>query len=222
MATTSNAPIGASRVNNLMDATTKGFLKNCRFLVIIGTPRSMFNTKLQPFGVQTFLRELPFMCEAAEEAGRALQTVDIRHYGPSYKLPYQSVYNDMNLTFLCRGENKEKRFFDYWMNKINPNNTFNFEYHDDYVSSINIFTYDEAGKACYQQTLEAAYPIMVNPTQKTWADDQISRLTVTFTYKYYSTKEDPAAVMPLDTLVKGGEMQFGTAPFLGDPLNNDS
>jgi hypothetical protein len=213
--TFANAPINAPDLNNLLATARDGWIKNCRFAVRITVPRIFFQNKQGDLtNYSAITRDLTFLCEAAESAGRAFQTVDYRYYGPSMKSPYQSVYNDMNLTFLCRAGMKEKRFFDKWHNFINPNNSYDFNYLDDYSTSIDLFQFDEGSTAKYQQTYMRAWPIIVNPTQLTWADDQISRLTVTFTYREYKTQDDPPAVPPLQTLVLGSTNVFDESLFL--------
>lgn len=149
-------------------------------------------------------RELMYLCEAAEYPGRGFMNVDLRYYGPSFKLPYQSTYEDINLTFICRNEGYERQFFDDWMREINPNNSFDFNYRDEYACYIEIFQladyseiapavpsygvelYPEPAKATYKFTLLDAYPILVNPQQITWADDQFLRLGVSFTYHWWT------------------------------------
>lgn len=215
-----NAPVDAASVQNILSVGREGFAKGCRFAVMITPPRVLLSSR-QGFGTASFLRDLIFLCEAAELAGRGLQTMDARYYGPSFKLPFMSTYNDMNLTFICRNDQKEKRFFDKWVNAINPNNSYNFEYRDNYATNISIFSFDESDRVNYQQILEKAYPVIVNPINTTWADDQISRLNVTFTYKQYRTKDDP---LPLETyslrndFINGAFSTFDSVPFLGDPF----
>lgn len=218
-----NAPVDISDVQGFMGATQQGFIKNCRFAVMITPPRSIlthpksFSLPIS-FNIPSFLKEMTFLCEAAELAGRSMQTIDARYYGPSFKMPYQSTYNDMSMTFLCRTNHKEKRFFDFWHNKINPNNSYNFEYRDSYATQINIYSFDETGKVNYQQVLDQAYPLVVNPINTTWADDQIARLNVIFTYKQYRTKEDPQPLTTLGSLINDTDTILNSAPFLGDPF----
>ncbi len=44
-------------------------------------------------------RYLALQCESAEFPGRTFQTADVKIYGPTFKVPYQSMYGDTNLTF---------------------------------------------------------------------------------------------------------------------------
>jgi hypothetical protein len=92
------------------------------------------------------------------------------------------VYEDVNFTFLCRINSQERQFFDSWLEMINPIDTFDFNYKDDYSTSIDIFQLDEEQKATYAITLREAYPIQISPQPVTWADDNFQRLAVTFTY----------------------------------------
>lgn len=217
-APTTNAPVNLADVSKFLGETARGFAKNCRFAITL-TPPPIFFGRAQRLGFISQLstaKELTFLCDSTEITGRNFNTVDTRYYGPSFKLPFQSLYNDVNFSFLCRNEMREKRFFDYWHNKINPNSSYDFSYVDDYGAVINVYAFNEEGTAMYQQTLIRAWPILVGPIQTTWADDQISRLNVTFTFREYKTKEDPTPMPALETLVLNStSLEDGTF-FLGD------
>lgn len=172
----------------------QGPAKSCRFAVRI-VPQGEY---IRQYG--TIARQLVYLCEAAEYPGRGLNNIDLRYYGPNFKLPYQSAYEDINLTFICRARSFEREFFDDWMMYINPPNTFDFNYRDQYRAEIQIFQFTDFAKsrntdapqAEYMYTLHNAYPILINPQPLTWADDQFLRLGVTFTYTWWTRKgRDP-------------------------------
>lgn len=172
-----------------------GFAKSCRFAVqILPGVHMIRNPRRHIF------QELLYLCEATEFPGRSLNSVDVRYYGPNIKLPFQTVYEDINMTFLCRTESLERQIFDDWIEIINPTNTFDFNYRDSYTAKIHMYqlsesaeTYDDyeggAPTAKYTFTLHDAYPVIINPQPVTWADDGIQRLTVSFTY-YKWNRED--------------------------------
>jgi hypothetical protein len=169
--------------------------KTCRFVVQIIPPLSIRQNER----IKVDPKDFTYLCEATEFPGRAFNSADIRYYGPSFKLPYQPVYEDINMTFLCREQSLEREFFDDWMELINPTNTFNFNYRDNYSTSIKLFQFadwpefaDDTGpKVTYAFTLEYAYPTIINSQPVTWADDQFQRLTVSFTYfKWYREGKD--------------------------------
>jgi hypothetical protein len=153
-----------------------GPAKSNRFIVeITGGPVIVISNSVQ--------RDLMFLCEAAELPGRGFMSTDVRYYGPNFKAPYQTVYEDLNLTFICRDQFYEREIFDDWMNIINPVRSFNFEYKDTYTSTIRLHQFsDTENKSNYTFTFDKAYPILVSPQPATWADDNFHRLTVSFTY----------------------------------------
>jgi hypothetical protein len=166
-----------------------GLAKSCRFISLI---RPVGNY-IKPY--YNLTRDLVYLTEVAELPGRGFMNIDVRYYGPNHKLPFQTTYEDLNLTFLCRSESLEREFFDDWMLIINPVNTFDFNYRDDYRSDIDIYQYSEVADyeddtpvAKYWITIKNAYPILINPQPVTWSDDQIQRLVVSFTYTHWIRK----------------------------------
>ena len=94
-----------------------------------------------PIGlVDLFKSELfTFRCEGADLPGRALATTTQKIYGPEEKFPYQTTYNDINMTFICTENMIEKVFFDQWLNIINPNDSYDIKYKNTYVYRKNIY-----------------------------------------------------------------------------------
>jgi hypothetical protein len=143
-------------------------------------------------------RQLSYLCESAEFPSRGLVSTEIRYYGPDVKFPYKTQYEDLNLIFLCRNEFLERDFFDSWMETINPSNTYDFSYKDDYTCQIELFQLGESiitdgntgnNLARYKFTFEKAYPININAQPVTWADDNYHRLQVTFTFTRWRREE---------------------------------
>lgn len=163
------------------------FAKNCRFIVRIG----------QPPGLQSQMpADMHLMCEAVEYPGRGFNVTETRYYGPSQSFPNNTMYNTANMSFICRTYSGERFFFDEWMDFINPTTTFNFAYPEEYWSQISVYQLTEfsVGEvangrprqfASYGWTLHKCWPTLVNPQAVTWADQDILRLQVTFTYKYW-------------------------------------
>ena len=171
-----------------------GYAKSARFGVHIKPRGVMLN-------YSNFAQDLLYLCEASELPGRSFLNVDVRYYGPNQKLPIQSQYEDINMTFICRNKSFERQFFDDWMMWINPPNTFDFFYRDEYSCEIDIYQYSDIGTdngsffgPAYEHTPEYcitlfdAYPILVNPQPMTWSDDMFQRLVVNFTYTKWIRK----------------------------------
>jgi hypothetical protein len=205
-----------------------GLAKSCRFAAVIRPQGNALKSVLSKVGIAGVERDLVYLCEAAEFPGRGFQGVELRYYGPNFKMPYQSTYEDINMTFLCRNEGIERQFFDDWMEVINPTNTFDFEYRDNYRARIEIYHYNEEGfvdffgnayaEPQYAFTLNEAYPVLVNPQPVTWADDQFLRLGVTFTYSWWNRPNHD----PVNKNTAGTDATFSLVPKgqVGDTTNN--
>lgn len=157
--------------------------KGCRYIVVVKPPQSL----------KTFPQDLHYLCEAADFPGRGFAVAQARYYGPSQVMPVNTEYQPMALTFICRADSQERRFFDDWLDTINPVDNFNFAYPNDYYSEIDVYQYTEwgskAGKGVpnisYHWRLNKAWPTLVNDQPVNWAENDYLRLQVTFAYKYW-------------------------------------
>ena len=165
----------------------------------------------------SLMKDLTYLCEAAEFPGRGFMNIDVRYYGTNFKSPYQTTYEDLSLTFLVRDKFLERQLFDDWMELINPTSTYNFAYSKDYMTTIELFQLSEidatSGKsttnasktvtAQYKFSFEKAWPILVNPMPVNWADDNFHRLTVAFTYNTWHRENLDPLSPPAFNLVNG-------------------
>ena len=127
-------------------------------------------------------------CEAAELPGRTLQTQEAKVYGPVFKIPYQTQYNEMTLTFLSTNDFWERKLFDRWIEAIHPSDTNNLRYSkgpDTYMTQIKVIQYDDFIKQIYAVELIDAFPIGVASQQLNWSEDGFHRVSVQFAYQRY-------------------------------------
>lgn len=140
-------------------------------------------------GNPTLSRYLALQCETAELPGRTLMTHEAKVYGPTYKVPYQTQYNEMTLTFICTNEFWERKLFDRWIEAIHPSDTNNLRYAKDeatrYMTPIKVIQYDDFIKQIYAVELVDAFPIGVSAQPLSWAEDGFHRLSVQFAYQRY-------------------------------------
>jgi hypothetical protein len=168
--------------------------KECRFIVrILPVGASVAN-------MASNMGDLMYLCDAAEFPGRGMDLMTPRYYGPEFNLPRNSKYPEsIDLSIICRSESNERKMFDDWMDIINPVDNFNFQYRANYVARIDVFQFAEypnvrkatAPKAVYQWSLNDAWPMNVAEQQVTWANQDVLRLSVSFTYRYWSRPTPP-------------------------------
>jgi hypothetical protein len=161
-------------------------------------------------------RLFTFRCESADLPGRALATSTQKIYGPEEKFPYQTTYNDINMTFICTENMIEKVFFDGWLNTINPNSSYDMVYKNTYASDIKVRQYGIGKGITYQVVLYKAFPIGVNDLQLDWSSDGYHKLTVTFAYKEWKQVSD--YVPPPTATPKAPSSDSGATPLpIADP-----
>jgi len=68
--------------------------------------------------ISTIANTFEFRCERAELPGRTIATSDDVASGPSLKLPYDTTYNDIQLSVICAEDMAERKFFEKWMDFI--------------------------------------------------------------------------------------------------------
>lgn len=199
--------------------TKNGLAKPCRFNVILPIPRYInsfisvteLEQTVQAQGSQTLdisnilngessdeqsrssnpeiSRYLSLQCEATELPGRTLITQDVKIYGPVFKVPYQTQYQDINLTFICTNEFFERKLFDRWIETIHPSDTNNLRFPKSedsrYMTNIKIIQYDDFIRQIYAIELIDAFPTGISSQQLSWSEDGFHRATVQFAYQKY-------------------------------------
>lgn len=172
-----------ARISDFISRFNKDAARPYNFTVTIVQPKN--NIVGANFG------DLIFKCEATELPSRTFSLVEQKIYGPVQYFPVQNFYEKVNLAFICSDDMKEKILFDNWMEKISnskasgSNVRFDFNYKEQYATTVVITQYDLKGKPSYTTKLFEAFPISVHPLKLDWgATDEIHKLMVTFAYRY--------------------------------------
>jgi hypothetical protein len=146
-------------------------------------------------------RFLALQCESTELPGKTLQTADVKIYGPTFKVPYQTAYQEITFNFICTNEFFERKLFDRWLEAIMPTDTNNLRYPSfgntysgegdtRYMTTPKIIQYNELVKQIYAIELINAFPISIASQPLSWSDDGLHRLSVQFTFQKYRTIYD--------------------------------
>ena len=169
--------------------------KGARFAVRIIPQGS--NNLLMRLGYSNQIPYLIYVCDAAEFPGRGFNVSTTRYYGPEINVPNTVMYGPtFGLSFICRNNSLERQFFDDWQDAINPVSTFNYNYPKQYYCSVEVYQFSEIAnqqnshEAIYSWRYVNCWPNAVSPQQVTWADDNILRLGVVMTFKYWNRPGD--------------------------------
>jgi hypothetical protein len=180
----------AGNINDFKSSFNKDVARTSRFDVNINIPLTLI-----PY--VSSAKNLLYRCENAQLPGRTFATTEQKTYGPVEKFPYQTTYNDIDLTFIIDDDMNQKVFFDAWLNYINPQYNNNFRYKSDFSTVITVNQYDVTCDLSYSVDLIDAYPISMNQLDLSWGDDGYHKLSITFAYTYWKNNSLQALGMQL-------------------------
>jgi len=142
--------------------------------------------------VSTIASTFEFRCEKAEIPGRTIATADDMGSGTSLKLPYDTTYNDIQLSIICASDMAERKFFEKWMDFIvkpgdHPDaGTVSFYSQYALGNTLEVSQLSDAGVPVLTYTCYHVYPIAITPMNATWEEiNTYQRFGVTLCYRYH-------------------------------------
>lgn len=155
--------------------------KGNRFKVSIypKTVSSFWNTDL--------MRSFNFMASDVVMAGRTLEVESYRYWGPSFNAPNQTDAHDFAITFYNKSNMEQVLFFHKWMDYIHGDGTYDFRFMNEYVATVEIAKYTDTkpDEPEFRFLYKSAYPVTIQDIPLAWADDEVLKTTVNFTYVDY-------------------------------------
>jgi hypothetical protein len=136
-------------------------------------------------------RRVRAFCNAIEMPERTIDTKEIRHHGPAYKLAFDYKSADITATFYCDKFLRERSYFETWQAAVFSTKSNNFNFYDNYVSDINIFqlgqfaSRDERDDITYAVKLFECFPKTIGPVAYSYDNNAVQTFQVTFTFRYW-------------------------------------
>jgi len=127
---------------------------------------------------------LDFMCCKAELPNKTFNATDVRTYGAYFQMPFVDVYSTIPLMFIVGHDMFERNFFDAWMYTVQDPSTSDFNYVNEYASTVDIYQLDEFDIATYGIRLFQAWPLTQGEMTLEYEEmNSYHKLPVTFTYR---------------------------------------
>ena len=163
-----------------------GIAKNSRFTVSIVPPITLAAT------IQA--EAISFLCRQAEIPAIALNTTEDRVYGIEVLKPYGVTYEPITLSFYNTNDFSPRKFWEDWLDHIQPMKSRNMSYYDNIIGDIKIFHYSEdalkpePGYQNYFAHLREAWPVSIQESELAWGEDEPdgAAFDVQIQYKYWS------------------------------------
>ena len=139
-------------------------------------------------------RKTGLMVDTIEFPGRNIDTsADENIYGPTREIADGYTYADLQATFRCSSDLREKLFFETWQRLAYNPQTWSMGYYDDYTGGIQIYQLDQKNKRRYGVELVECFPKAIAAQQMTHEQATgVQKIQVTFTYRYWKNLTDEA------------------------------
>ena len=176
-----------SPVDFLFKADGQGSLAKANKFSVTITPPGTMDSGVQQDQVQ-------FLCHSAELPGKQFSTVEDRIYGVEVMKPYAVSYEPVSLTFYNTNDFSPKKFWEDWIEHIQPRGSRNMRYYNDIVGSVQIYHYHETadatvpGKHNYVCTLNEAWPLSIGELEMNWENQEFAEFQVSIQYRDWTKK----------------------------------
>lgn len=156
---------------------SEGLMRNNRFSVFFNIPSAISSIK--------DLRKVMLYCDSAALPSVTVETTQARTFGEFREMPYNRLFDNVQLSFYVDNSMQVKLLFDSWINSIQDPVTRNFNYYNNYITDMTIDVFDISDKSRYQVTLYQAYPKSISAITLDYANKDIMKLQVSMNYKYW-------------------------------------
>ena len=158
----------------------EGLMRTSRFAVMFSLPNAIVEGQYS-----RDLRKVLLYCDNINLPGITLETTAAKTFGEHREMPYNKLFDTINMGFYVDNSMSVKLLFDNWMGAIQDPVTRTFNYYWDYVTDITVDVFDIAEKSRYQVTLYQCYPKALTPVQMDYGNKEIMKLSVAMNYKYW-------------------------------------
>lgn len=156
---------------------TESLARSNRFAVLFNPPAGV-----SPGTLNNIL----LFCDSVQIPGLNYSTVQNRTFGEFREVPYEKLFEAINMTFYVDASMNVKTLFDNWMNMIQHPGTRSFNYYKDYICDMAIEVQDVLNRTRYEVVLYECYPKTVAAIQLDNSSKELMKLTVTLQYKYWN------------------------------------
>lgn len=193
-----------SKLNEFISGVKSGMAKTSFFTVQLTVPQLLNN--MEP--AKSNMNKIILFCDQAQIPGVSFSTNQVRSYGEFKEVPYEKLYEPVQLSFYVDSDMNVKKLFDSWIALIQNTTTRDFRYPKHYLTDkIDIIVQDSMDSAKYRVCLNKAYPKTVSPIQLDYASKDVMKLQVTMVYQYAEIFQ---AYTPTDQQVSSSQIGIQT------------
>lgn len=163
---------------------TESLARSNRFAVMFSPPSGISSSSLN---------NILLFCDSVQIPGINYSTVQNRSFGEFREVPYEKLFEAINMTFYVDASMHVKTLFDNWINMIQNPETRTFNYYKEYTSEMSIEVQDTINRTRYEIKLFECYPKTIAAIQLDNSSKELMKLSVTLQYKYW--RAEPKEVL---------------------------
>jgi hypothetical protein len=134
------------------------------------------------------LRKVLLFCDTIQLPGTNFSTIQNRTYGEFREVPYEKLYDAVNMTFYVDLDLKVKELFDRWVDTVQNPVTRNWNYYNNYITNMVIEVQDINDNTRYEMTLWECYPKSIGAINLDHSSKEVMKLPITMQYKYWTAE----------------------------------
>ena len=163
-----------------------GLSRRWKYSVSITPPRSLSSS--------VGAGKIDFLALSVSLPEKALATTEQRIYGINKTVPYETSYEPILLTMLNPQDWSTRKFWDEWLDHIQPPGSKNMRYYKSMIGQIEISHYDEEttkinpGQARYTAVLTEAWPERISAYALGYDNGDFGNFEISIRYKQWYEK----------------------------------
>ena len=174
-----------------------GMARPNRYEVLLTPPKgaeTIMSQIMREFRNDGTVRKTGLRCSSISFPGRTIDTApDNNIFGPPRNIAQGYTYGDLQASFQCSSDMKEKKVFETWQRLAYNPQSWTMGYYDDYTGSIDIVQLDEKDKKRYGVRIVECFPRDVAAQQLSYdTNNTIGTIDITFAYRYWKALDDEA------------------------------
>lgn len=135
---------------------------------------------------------LSLFATSVQIPSRNIFTSEFTNGNITLKNPYTYNDEDITISFILTNDYIARNVFETWINKIIDNQQYIVGYKSEYTGTVEISHLSQQNKEVHRVKLIEAYPITMSAIElSSDAENQVSKLDVTFTYTKYISDNNP-------------------------------
>ena len=153
------------------------------------------------------IEDVSIKCENISLPGRNLNSSpDVTIHGPRREVVNGAAFDDaVDMIFTASRDMRERVFFEKWQYAAFDQNTWNVNFYNDYIGSVDIYLLDNSspkGRRMYGLKLHECFPKTIGPIPLSYATrDEAIKINVSMNFRYWTSLDIDMATPPAPTVV---------------------